>query len=776
MTTPIWQAPINGARNQLNAVDASAHLNQFLSTHPSTELSYGNVIVRPITGDQGYFTHATGAPALNISDFAQAFTMSGTTIGRVTVPMLSFGNGADVMFSLCPDSGGVPNLNAPICQVKVPASVSNATSADNGLENATGVFQLPYNNTQFATNFSQTVPWISPAATVHGGPSYFALATSGNYSLLLGGFDTVSSVASALCFTTQYTGAGTIAPPVPQPTLPQATFQACAMVTSDTVVFAGGTTTSPVNNSVASVWTASWDPSTGVIGAWSSQTALPVALTNGTGASWGEYVYYIGGNTANTVASSVNTVYVNKVSNSQLGSWSTTSPLPRNLMLAFAGVIGNWMVVAGGTDSSNTYRTESYYAAINSDGSLGPWTQGPSLAQAVNSLAPNWCTGITTSSIILYSGAQSGGALGTYSQQLSVAPSGVAPSWNVFVADSQGERATSAFTDGNGVWYLMGYNVNNTAQQNFYQTVPLISVPLYATSLTNGSQYWIVIQEIESGSTSDFMGIGLNFGAYSVDAKTTSRHQNTWSTFFVGYSVPLTVYDATPAQPLIHVVEDLSTAIPGAATNQRWATLAYGQNRMLTGAIEVVMQPDLALNKNPTFTSGTSPWTATNGTLTQSSAQTHGGFPFSGLLTPTGGFTQAYASTELFPAQQTSYGNTAWYLVTGWFYSPTGWSTFSLSVNWYDSGQNLISTSSSTAALTANTWTQISNYFTPPATAAFAAIAPTESGSPTSSNLLYISNTFMVLAPENVGTLTSIAQVDYQTGTLWPPVGVTQLN
>lgn len=772
MTTPIWQAPVNGPQSQLDSVDSAGHLNQFFGAHPLSALGTGIPVVRPTTGTQSIFQHINGSPGLPSADFAQAFTMSGTTIGRVTLPIYAFGNGADLMVTLCPDNSGNPNLFSPIAQVKVPASVIVATGAQTGLENADTVFQTPWNNTQFGSNFAQTIPWVSPAATANGAPSYFSVVTSGNYSLLLGGFDTTASTASALCFTVQYTGAGNINAPIPQPPLPQATFQAYAAATPDTVVLAGGTTTS---SSVTNVWSASWDSSTGVIGAWSSQTALPVALTNGSAASWGEYVYIVGGNTANTIASSVNTVYVNSVSNSQLGNWTTSTPLPVALSLPFVGVVGNWIVVAGGVDTTNTCRSETYYAPISSDGSLGAWRNGPSLFQAVDAAIAGWCFGVTDSSIIIYAGSTTGGGLGSYVQQLSVGPSGVANAWNVMRTNNGGFRASSAFTDGNGVWYLMCYNINNTAEQNLFLATPTLSVPLYASGLSNGTQYWIVLQEIKAVSDSDYLGLGVSVNAYSVDAKQSPRNQNSWSTYFSNYSVPLTIYDDSFPQAHYHLVEDLSTANTNSALYQRWLTVTYGQNNLLSGVIEVSMQPNLALNSNPTFNTTTSPWTATGGTLTRSNAHTQGGFSFSGLLTPTGGV-QAYASTELVPVKQTTFGSEQWILGTGWFYSTTGYATFTLNLNWFDSGQNYISTTFNTVALSANTWTQVSTYGQVPATAAFFTVSPTEPGTPTNSNLLYISNCYGILSPETVGTSTSIATVDYASGTLWPTVGVTQSN
>jgi hypothetical protein len=102
---------------------------------------------------------------------------------------------------------------------------------------------------------------------------------------------------------------------------------------------------------------------------------------------------------------------------------------------------------------------------------------------------------------------------------------------------------------------------------------------------------------------------------------------------------------------------------------------------------------------------------------------------------------------------------------------------FSLSMNWYDSGQNYISTSSSTPqTLTGATWTQATNFFQPPIGAAYGQIVPTMSGTPGAANTLYMSDVLVTKTPETIGTLCSVATVNYQTGQLWPPVGVTQLN
>jgi hypothetical protein len=115
-----------------------------------------------------------------------------------------------------------------------------------------------------------------------------------------------------------------------------------------------------------------------------------------------------------------------------------------------------------------------------------------------------------------------------------------------------------------------------------------------------------------------------------------------------------------------------------------------------------------------------------------------------------------------------------WVLVSGYFYSPTGVSSnFSLSVNWFDRSGTYLSTSSNLVTLAANTWTLVFNYFQAPVSATFLTLVPTESGTPTASNTIYMSNVNVTTPPEYTPSMTSAVQVNYSG--VWPPVGITQL-
>jgi hypothetical protein len=93
--------------------------------------------------------------------------------------------------------------------------------------------------------------------------------------------------------------------------------------------------------------------------------------------------------------------------------------------------------------------------------------------------------------------------------------------------------------------------------------------------------------------------------------------------------------------------------------------------------------PSGTLNANTGFESGVAPWTAVNGTITSSGAQVHSG-SLSALLTPAGGFAQAWIASEMIPVTAgASYGLSGWvYLAAGWVAPAPVTQTFTASTTW----------------------------------------------------------------------------------------------
>lgn len=765
MTTPIWAAPQNGTTADLDAVQSASHVNQLLAAHAMEAVYNGLPEVAPIHGGQNFQWYQ---PAQN-TDVSQPFVLSGTSIGRVVLPLLPSNNGADCLVTLYPDSSGSPNLSAPVASTMVPAAYQTQVAANFGLGAAGApVLATGQNNGMFLTGNFSPVTWALPAATINGISSTSTFLFDSNYVISAGGQDSITGLNVPNVFSFNCPGGNSLALPTPQPSLPVGLEGNGLVICNGSVVSVGGFTTA---NS-ALVFTASWAPTTGVIGSWSQQTALPQATEFMGVASSGSFVYCVGGRATASQVVTAN-VYVNTVTNGQTGSWTQLNSLPQALSNLACFAVNGWLVAVGGDNAGFTAVTNVYYAQIKPDGSIGPWQNGPSLPFAFDANQGGQAV-LAGSTIVLL------GGITTSCQTLAFTSEGPAPAWRVSDYNaSVGYVYQGAFSNGDGTYSVIVFRINGlsvTVQSSTLTSAPMISVPLFATGLTNGNTYHIVVQSVQSKSASDFTSIGLiNAGsggnAYTVSALSSSRYSGSWSTITTGSCVPMQLFDASVGGNPIHLWEEPE---PQFKVVQSTSGLLYNATGFLNGLLTVTSHPNPPLNVNPTFTSGVTPWIATNGAVSQSNAQTHGGFPFSGLLTPTGGFSQSYALSEQFPITQTPWGSAQWVYPTGFFYTPTTWTTFTLSMNWFDNAGNYISTSSSTATLTGATWTSVTNYFQVPATAATGQIVPTLNGTPTAAQLLYMSNVRLLMTPETVPALTGVEQIVYN-GTGYQPSIINQL-
>lgn len=143
----------------------------------------------------------------------------------------------------------------------------------------------------------------------------------------------------------------------------------------------------------------------------------------------------------------------------------------------------------------------------------------------------------------------------------------------------------------------------------------------------------------------------------------------------------------------------------------------------------VASQP--TLNSNPTFETDTSGWTTTNATLTRSNAQAKYG-SWSGLLTSTAG-SAPRAQSGLTPVTT---GQS--YRASGWMYAPASIAAgIGLNINWFDSGQAYLSTSSNSTTPASGAWFFMDSNFTAPASAAYGNVLYTINGTPGAGVLLY---------------------------------------
>ena len=189
--TPTADGAHSGLIGDASSIAGSAQLNQFLGTHTDSVIYQGSSILTP---------DGVGVLPWNLElstqDVDQPFTMSGTSIGRVLLPLLAVGNGADLVVSLCSDNGsGQPGL--VIAQTRLPASWTtqlSAYTATSGASSASPNIQVTSNplavaqfNTVQFNEYWQEIGWNSLSSSATGVVHTANVVTAGNYMLLIGG-------------------------------------------------------------------------------------------------------------------------------------------------------------------------------------------------------------------------------------------------------------------------------------------------------------------------------------------------------------------------------------------------------------------------------------------------------------------------------------------------------------------------------------------------------------------------------------------------------------
>jgi hypothetical protein len=600
-----WSAARAGLPGDSSATNWASQAGQFLTAHGITPVYAGTLIWTPAAVSAGVtqaFSWLTQPSAgwLPAADVDQPFEMAvgATSVGRVQVPVLASGNGADLQVLLCADNGsGSPLASAPLASAVIPASHILAASATGSLASA-GPLATARHNTSLLGAYA-SMPWTPPAVSANGAGSFATPATSGNFTVLVGGYDSTAHAASGYVAVVAYQGTSLSGGAV-QPALPQPAWFTSAAVTADSVVVAGGLAAS---GTLATVWTAPWTPGTGTVGAWSSQQALPAANVYGAMAAWGSQVYVIGGSPNDTAASATSAVWTASAQSGQVTAWTAAPSLPQKVIQPYAAVVGNWLVVAGGQNTSGTTVAYTWYSAINADGSLAGWQQGPALPQAVFAFGPGWNLAVTDSAVVIVSGFTSGTTASPFTQALPVSPDGPAGAWQ---AQQWGSSAAGVFAAGaypagpQGQWQVAA--MHNTAFDLApLGPVALVSVPLPATGLTSGDTYHVVMRQL-GGSASDGLTLGV-MASSGTGWKYAPRGADAAWTATSGSQVAMNVYNGTASGNALHLVQDSGAGL---------VTLVHaGATGLLTGVMESASFP----SESPEAVLGTVTQVTWNGSL-----------------------------------------------------------------------------------------------------------------------------------------------------------------
>jgi hypothetical protein len=220
-------------------------------------------------------------------------------------------------------------------------------------------------------------------ATVVATPFNSRVKGSAGFVYVLGGATNAAGVPTAIVYRGALDATGNVTAWTTATALPTALHSLGAVIFRGDLDIAGGSTTG--NAPVASVYRSRID-STGTVGAWQSQAALPFARSYHGFGQFGGYLYVFGGDSAaitpNDSNTSNNATKLDQVAYAQINlrtgdlvgpAWTVNgSGLGKAVSKHTAVIAGGNVLKTGGLyNGASTGSSEESYAQLNSDGSVG---------------------------------------------------------------------------------------------------------------------------------------------------------------------------------------------------------------------------------------------------------------------------------------------------------------------------------------------------------------------------------------------------------------------
>jgi N-acetylneuraminic acid mutarotase/predicted nucleic acid-binding Zn ribbon protein len=229
-------------------------------------------------------------------------------------------------------------------------------------------------------------PWVTGTTTLAQPINFGSEVAANGFEYVIGGQNSSGTKLSNVQYA-KINADGTFGSWNSTTSLPSARNTTGAVVVNGYVYVMGGEAAGgfiPQNN----VWYAKLN-SDGTLGSWNSAPNLPQTLAGPATVTANGYIYIITGQFQSSTPDATNAVYYTKVNaDGTIGSWNTTTStgLPA-LNLARATILNGYVYVVAGFDGNNVAQSGVYYSKLNSDGTLGSWTQTTSISNARDGVA-----------------------------------------------------------------------------------------------------------------------------------------------------------------------------------------------------------------------------------------------------------------------------------------------------------------------------------------------------------------------------------------------------
>lgn len=197
----------------------------------------------------------------------------------------------------------------------------------------------------------------------------------------------------------------------------------------------------------------------------------------------------------------------------------------------------------------------------------------------------------------------------------------------------------------------------------------------------------------------------------------------------------------TDGSQLAATITATATTVSLASTGERaWTTdpSDFPLDLRVGGEVITATAPGLLLNGNPFFDTDVSGWSGAGVSVSHSTTVLYPDPHARGsmLVTPAGGSSAISARSDLTAVGSVTTGQQ--YLAGAWFYSPGGWPSLSVNVQWADAAGGIVQSVFTPKAVPAGQWTYLEALVTAPAGVSRARIAVRADGTPTASDVYYV--------------------------------------
>jgi len=416
--------------------------------------------------------------------------------------------------------------------------------------------------------------------------------TDGSYLYIAGG---ANSGAKSGVYSASIGSAGSLGAWQTLPSLPKALYNHAGALQNGHVFILGGQNGTGVYSTVYSAA----QQTGGKLSSWTTTTAMPQALYDHAVASANGYLYVVGGFNASNVAQS--TVYMAAQTNGTLGAWTTQTPLPVAEGEIGALTFNGYLYVVGGHTASNGIGESTVYAApIGSNGTLGAWSTLTPMPQA------RWDLGIAAAGGYLWAlGGYNSSAIATATvYRAPIGVGGTVGAWLAMTPMPSGLGEFTATTAQN-YFFAAGGKVGATGALSTIYTAPVAgpwlmlntySVTAGATAHVSGTGYasgetvnisfnGSQVASVATDSTGSFGMNGAPGVSFVVPASTatgsyavvgigaTSNHQGATTLSVTGSSTP------TPTPTTTSTPTPTATPPPTTMTDP-WTSYLYDMNHL----------------------------------------------------------------------------------------------------------------------------------------------------------------------------------------------------